>query len=329
MINMSKETKGVDPYAKLIILLVVVLTGVSVGVFVVNSPIQEATVRYSDAIEDLSTMANYIESDIQNLLQDDGVKLDTAYGYLQDLYVLNDLYDSMEDYNILHPDNYTQQDFDAVLMEFEAMLRQLIINVQGTWVYQYITNDLGATYYNNYTYRGHDYFIIRNNWYSTSEPIHPDIKDYINASFTLSGDPVQLLEIDMKAWIENLYSNISILQFTPYQTGVNYVGSPGFPVQTTVNKSLFDVTALTSRYVILNAKIGEIINYLDNTLITLATSAVLLGFSVSFSKKKYRMLMFVIGIVVFLLSVVYLFSTLSQYNGILESEALYITFYGS
>ncbi len=326
---MSKEENGVDPYAKLIILLVLALTGVSVGIFVVNAPVQETMVRYSDVIEKLNTMTNYLESDIQNLLQDDGAKYDTAYGYLQDLYVLNDLYDSMEDYNILHPDNYTQQDFDAVLMEFEALLRQLIFNIQGTWVYQYITGDLGATYYNNYTYRGHKYFIIRNNWYSTSEPIHSDIKDYINASFTLSGDPIEFLEIDMKGWIESLYSNISILFFTPYLTGVNYIGRPGFPIETGVNISLYEVTELSSGYVVLNAKLAEIINYLDNTLITLATSAVLLGFGVSFGKKRYRMLMLIIGIIVFLLSVVYLYTTLSQYDSVLWNEGLYNAFFAS
>ncbi len=322
---MSNGTKEQKPYFKIIILAIIIMTAMSIGIFMIEQNVQKSKIEYTRASEEFNNLLNYVEFDIQSILQDDGTKYGTSYSYLQDLYILSNLYTQMEEYNITNPGNYTQQDFDEIEMEFASTLRQLIFVIQSTWVYQYVTNVLGANVENNYTYRAQKYFLIWNKWDSSSEPIHANIKDYVNSSFTLAGDTVELPEIKWQQWTENLYGNLSILEFTGYQNGISY-GRTIKEDLNLVNLSLNDLGFIINQYSALSEKASQIVGDFNNTLITIATSAVILAFAVSFDNKKHVRLTLLIGIIVLFLSIIYLISATSTFYSLSDSAIInYLT----
>ena len=70
-------------------------------------------------------------------------------------------------------------------------------------------------------------------------------------------------------------------------------------------------------------KASDAIDSLNNTLITFATAAVLLGFAVSFDNKKYRYLTLVVGIITFIVAVVAAYF-LIPINGLLGLGVAYL-----
>ena len=307
---MSNEE--VKPYSIVIILIIVVISAMSVGIFVIMSSwIQKDATRFAKTAEILNNYKDLAESDIQTVLSEDSGKYEIAYSYLNDLYILNDQYKTMEEMNETGQINYTQQDFDEVKMEFTSKMTLLNVIVQTTWVYIYSVNELGAVVENNYTYKTSEYFFIINQWYAWDEPheeIDEEIRDYVNDSFY--PNPIELPEIKFEKWTYHLYNNLSMLDFIGICQSVGYiqehVGEISF---TLVNLSLSEVADYSDGYVYLSARINGLIQDLNNTLITLALAGVLLGFAASFEKKSHRRISIIIGLIIFILSIVYFMST--------------------
>ena len=320
---MSKEKNEGKLFPIIIIVSIIIMSGMSVGIFILSNNLQDERTRYSETSEILSNLLDLADIDVQSVLQDDGAKHETAYSYLQDLYVLNELYESMVLYEESHPGNYSQQDFDAVAMEFTAKLRQLIITVKSTWAYGYCI-EVGADVTNNYTYAGEEFFLIWNKWNSTSEPIYADLKTYVEIDFALSAEIVELPEIRMNKWTENLYGNLTILIYTDYQTSILY-GERNWQIPFSfVNLSLSDLAHICEGYLTLTEKANTITEDYNNTLITIATSAVIIAFAISFDSKKSRLVTLIIGFIVLFLAIVYLSSTFDQSLALAGFEATQI-----
>jgi hypothetical protein len=302
------------------------MTALSIGIFVIMSGwLQTDYQRYSEISNFLNEFGDLAESDIQTILQEDVTKYGTAYQYMNDLYILNDLFQTMELYNATHPFNYTQQDFDEVAMEFTSKLRLLIATVESTTVWEYSRDQLKATVANNYTYKGGDYFFIINKWYQTNEP-HEDldvlIKNYVNISFSQSGDAVELPEIRLDKWTYHLYNNLSILETLHISTSIGYFEMHSGDVSLTlVNLSLMEVAAISDGYYSLSGRAAGVIQDFNNTLITLALAGVLMGFSASFDNKNYRRITMIIGLILLVLSVVYFMSTFGTLSSMAYQEA--------
>ncbi|MHA1212354.1 MAG: hypothetical protein ACTSSH_07820 [Candidatus Heimdallarchaeota archaeon] len=231
----------------------------------------------------------------------------------------------MVEYNVTHPLNYTQQDFDEVKIEFSLKMKLISTIVQSTSVYDYNANQLHSDVTNNYTYMGENYLII-NQWFAQDNPhmvIHEDIREYVNMTFTLAGDPLDLPEIRFEKWTYHLYNNLSILEFVGASKSIGYFkeGLADDIGLSLVNLSLTQVADYRDGYITLIEKTNGITQDLNNTLITLALSAVLMGFSISFDTKNYQKVSMIVGFLVLLLSIVYFSTAMGSFAHLASFEA--------
>ncbi len=302
------------------------ITAMSIGIFVIiSSWLQVESTEYSTTADMLNNFRDLAETDVQIILEEDSAKYETAYSYLNDLYLLNDQYGAMVDYNSTHPLNYTQLDFDEVKIEFTLKMRLTINVVQSTSVYDYSANQLKADVANNYTSCGIKYFFILNQWHTWGDPyeaIQDDIRDYVNTSFALSGDSLEVPEIKLENWAYNLYNNLSILEFVGCSASVNYatnnLDSIGLNL---VNLSLAYVSDYIDGYVALSERADDITQDFNNTLITLAMAGVLLGFATSFENMKLRKISLIVGLVILLLAAIYFGTALGDLAHLANREA--------
>jgi hypothetical protein len=295
----------------------------SIGILVIMSSwLQVESTKLLETSEILDNFGNLADTDIQIILGEDSAKYETAYSYLNELYFLNDKYSAMIEYNQTHPLNYTQLDFDEIKLDFTAKMRTVNAIVQSTSVYEYSAIQLGASVVNNYTYLGFDFFFITNQWVKWTgsyEEIHGDIRNYVNASFVSSGDPLDLPKIKFETWTYHLYNNLSVLEFVGPSKSISYINNH---LETTglnlVNLSLTQLTEYRDSYVILNEKVDTIYQDFNNTLITLALAGVLMGFATSFDSKNLRRISIIVGLIVLILALVYFisaFATLAHLSG--------------
>jgi len=306
--KISKEKT--KPYLIVILISIILLTAMSIGVFVIfGTMIRDESTRYSITADKLDNFGSLAEADIQIILEEDSVKYDTAYSYLNDLYSLNGHYMAMLEYNVTHPLNYTQQDFDEVKMEFTIKMRILISIVQSTSVYDYSVNEISADVTNNYTYLGYSYFFIINKWYYAGEPheaIHSDIKNHVNTTFTLTGDTLELPEIKLENWAYCLYNNLSILESFDAASSIGYAETNLQIIDyNLVNLSLAQVFAYRDGYSALSERADDITQDFNNILITLAMAGVLMGFATSFENDKFRKISLVVGLIVLFIAIMY------------------------
>lgn len=304
------------PYTIIIIVSIVLVTIFSIGILVIMSGwLQTESTRLTEATEVLDNFGTLADIDIQVILQEDSAKYETAYSYLNDLYSLNDQYHAMIDYNLTHPLNYTQLDFDEVKIDFTVKMRAVNFIVQSTSVYDYSVTQLGASVANNYRNFGFDFYFITNQWVSWAEPyevLHTDIQDFVNASFVSSGDSLELPEIHLEQWTYHLYNNLSILESVGPSTSISYVtnhfdnGELGL-----VNLSLAQLSLYQEAYVLLLDKVDAVRQDLNNTLITLALAGVLMGFATSFENITFRRISLIVGMIILLLSIVYFTTAIS------------------
>ncbi len=313
------------PYLIVVIISIIFITLMSIGIFVIMSGwIQKTTTRYTEASIVLDNFGDLAETDIQMILQDDSAKYEVAYSQISELYYLNDLYIEMIEYNLTHTNNFTQQDFDEIKIEFTLKMRSIISIVNSTFVYLYNSVQLEADATNNYTYSGFEFLFIINQWYTWSNyhtEIHPDIKDYVNASFILLGVPIDIPEIKLNVWSYHLYNNLSILAFFGAGKSINYITNNQENLDLSlVNLSLDQLKDYSDGYVLLNEKTNGLIQDFNNTLITLALSGVLMGFATSFDKLNYRRISLVVGLLVLLLAIFYFFSAFGTYIHMTQIE---------
>ena len=302
----------------------------SISIFVITSTwLQSSSGRFVQRAEVLANFGDLAEADIQIILQEDSSKYEAAYSYLMELYSLNDLYLSMVAYNATHPLNYTQQDFDEVQATFSITMHRVSTIIQSTSVYDYSVHQLGATVANNYTSGSSKYFFIINHWFEWGDPypqLHADLRSYVNETFTAAGNPLDIPELKFEKWTYHLYNNLSMLGFFTVSKSIGYINnykdSLGLSL---VNLSLEKLSEYHDGYSNLLEKTDDINYDFNNTLLTLALASVLLGFTLSFDNRAYRKLSLIIGLVILLLSIVYLVSTLATLAHLSNYEAaLYV-----
>ncbi|NHK31091.1 MAG: hypothetical protein FK730_07045 [Asgard group archaeon] len=324
---MSKEKP--KPYLLIVIISIIFITAMSIGIFVIMSVwLQDYSTRYTETSVILNNFGDLADDDIQTILGEDSAKYESSYSHLNDLFLLNDQYIAMVEYNATHPFNYTQQDFDEIKMEFTLKMRLIISIVQSTSVYEYSAIKLGADVSNNYTYSGFEFLYIINQWYKWNDnhnTIHSDISNYVNTSFTLSGDPLDLPEIQLETWTYHLHNNLSILEFVGASKSISYIEGLIEEIDLSlVNLSLDQVFIYSDKYISLGEKMGSIIQDFNNALITLALSGVLMGFTISFEKINYRIISMFVGLIILLLAIIYFFSAFGTFLNLPSEEAAII-----
>ncbi|TET32065.1 MAG: hypothetical protein E3J70_01265 [Candidatus Heimdallarchaeota archaeon] len=315
------------PYTRVVIISIVLITLFSFGILIIMSSwLQGESTRLMETSEALDNFGNLADADIQVILQEDSAKYETAYSNLNELYALNDKYQAMIDYNQTHPQNYTQQNFDEVKIDFTVKMRSVNFIVQSTSVYEYSVNKLGASVLNNYSNFGFDFYFINNQlvrFAGMYEEIHVDILDYVNASFVTSGDSFELPKIHFEKWTYHLYNNLSILESIGPRKASDYIihkHTDNFEL-TLVNLSLAQLATYHDKYVLLLDKVDAIYQDLNNTLITLALAGVLMGFATSFENINYRRISMVVGLVILFLSIFYFTSAFSTLLTLAAKEA--------
>jgi hypothetical protein len=324
---MSKEKP--KPYLLIVIISIIFITVMSIGIFVIMSNwLQDYSTKYTETSVILNNFGDLADADIQVILGEDSAKYESSYSHLIDLFLLNDQYIAMVEYNATHPFNYTQLDFDKIKMEFTLKMRLIISIVQSTSVYEYSAIKSGADVSNNYTYSGFEFLFIINQWYTWDDPhqaIHTDISNYVNTSFVLSGDPLDLPEIQLETWTYHLFNNLSILEFVGASKSISYIeGLKDELGLSLVNLSLDQVFQYSDGYISLGEKTNSIIQDFNNALITLALSAVLMGFAISFEKINYRIVSMFVGLIVLLLAIIYFFSAFGTFLHLTSYEATII-----
>ncbi|MHA1121935.1 MAG: hypothetical protein ACTSPC_03905, partial [Candidatus Heimdallarchaeota archaeon] len=306
---------------------IVLITLFSFGILIIMSSwLQGESTRLMETTEVLDNFGNLAVTDIQVILSEDSAKYETAYSNLNDLYALNDKYQAMIDYNITHPNNYTQQDFDEVKIDFTTKMRRVNYIVQSTSIYEYSVNHLGASLLNNYSNFGFEFYFITNQlvqYAGMHEEIHDEILDYVNASFVISGDSFELPKIHLETWTYHLYNNLSILGTIGPRKAYDYIihqHADNFELPL-VNLSLTQLASYHEGYVLLLDKVDSIFKDLNNTLITLALAAVLMGFATSFENINFRRVSMIVGLVILFMSIFYFTTSIATLTSIAANGA--------
>lgn len=208
-------------------------------------------------------------------------------------------------------------------------MRSLILTVKSSLVYEYSTSKLGASNANNYTNFGFKYYFINNKWLNSGsqyEEIHDDIQDFVNASFAISGETIELPTIHLDTWTYHLYNNLSILSTVKQGSSFDYIANHRSHIDLPlVNLSLTRVTEYYDDYNMLLDKIDSIYTDFNNTLITLALAGVLMGFATQFDGLNLRRISLIVGIIILMLSVIYFTTALGTLLSLAAKEAEIIT----
>ncbi len=309
-----------------IIISIIIISVMSISIFsLISTTVQTQSTRHSTTADMLNNFGNLAEIDIQVILEEDSAKYETAYSFLNDLYLLNDQYIAMVEYNETHAFNYTQIDFDEVKMEFTLKMKHIINIIHSTSVYEYCTTIIGSDTENNYTVSGYEYLFIINRWNTWEmpyEPVHSDIFDFVNTTFTLASVPIDLPEIKLETWSYHLYNNLSIIEYVGPNSAMKYANNKLSSIDLTyVNLSLAKVSEYSDSYVLLSEKANSIIQDFNNTLITLALAGVLMGFATSFDSVKLRKISLVVGLLVLIIGILYFVTATANHISLAIYEA--------
>ena len=119
---MSKED-GSKISSIVVIIALVLMTAMSILVFIVSSGVQDDADRFTQIADKYNKLVDLADEDVQEILQEDIIKHEAAFSLLQDVYALNDQYKKMKEYNVSHPGAYVQQDFDEISIEVIGKIR--------------------------------------------------------------------------------------------------------------------------------------------------------------------------------------------------------------
>ncbi|TFF88405.1 MAG: hypothetical protein EU549_03115, partial [Promethearchaeota archaeon] len=210
----------------IVIIAIVLMTAMSVLIFIVSSGVQIDAADFAETSQKYDSLVDLADTDVQAVLQEDSIKHEAAFSLLQEVYVLNDKYKEMKAYNTSNPGTYTQQDFDEVSMEVVSKIRLMIELVYNTNLHFYCRTELNATVENDYRYMK-QYLFINNKWhenYSYYETLDVDLKAYVQSDFDGTGDTCEIPEIKFDVWTHYLYHNLSILEVIyPEANMLNYL----------------------------------------------------------------------------------------------------------
>ncbi|MFW9922858.1 MAG: hypothetical protein ACFFDW_06165 [Candidatus Thorarchaeota archaeon] len=317
---MSKEK--MKPYITATLISVIFVTVLSIGSCIIMSGwIQNNSTKYAESSEILDNFGMLAETDIQIILQEDTAKYELAYSYINELILLNNLYINMVNYNATHPFNYTQLDFDEIIMEYKIIMTQIISIVQNTELYKYNIDYLSADVDNNYTYNDEIFFFIINKWYQGNflEEINNDIKEDVIDYFNLVGQTIEIPEIRWEKWTYHLYNNISMLKHVGISKSIIYIEMHQNDIDLNlVNLSLNQIFTYRDQFSNLSQKTYAIVQDFNNVLITLALAGVLLSFAISFENITYRRISLIIGIIVLLIAIIYFASAFTSFLNLIK-----------
>lgn len=321
---MSKEKPKI--HIILVLIFIILITFLSIGILIVmSSSLLEEGKRYTETADFFDNMATIADNEIQTILQEDTTKYEVTYSYLNDLYYLNEKYNFMLDYNVTNPGSYTQQQFDEVKMEFVLIIQSIISIVNASTVFEYSTVYLDATLANNFSYVDFDNYLITNvwnEWISATSTINSDVISYIEAAFVSASDPLFLPMINLERWSYHLYNDFSVLEDLGTTKLNDYIEGFGNGLGLTLNNlSLTFLAIYHDGYTTLAEKMDRIITDLNNTLITLALAGVLMGFATSFDKNKFRWISLIVGMLVFILALIYFASAMGTFANMASNEA--------
>ncbi|MHA1268428.1 MAG: hypothetical protein ACTSPY_01455 [Candidatus Helarchaeota archaeon] len=300
----------------IVIIAIVIITGLSIGIFVISSGVQMDADRFSEISQQFSNYIDLANDDIQAIIQEDSTNHEAAYSLLQDVYTLNNQYKEMKAYNQTNPGTYTQLDLDEISMEVISKVRLMIELVYNTSVHWYCRTILNATVENDYRFMK-QYFFINNRWhgnYSYYETFDTDLKSYMQTDFDNTGDTYEIPEINFEVWTNYLYKNLSVIGVVfPAAVSLDYLDGDSYIRNIDLtNVSIVYILEAIEGYSELNQDASNIISDFNNTLITLATSAVILGFAISFSNKKYQNFLLIVGLITLFLGIIYLITASSN-----------------
>jgi hypothetical protein len=318
---LSKEKP--KPYTYVVLISIIIISVLSIGIFITMSgKVQRETKEFSEVADILDNFGNLAIEDIDLILQEDSIKYDESYSTYNELVLLNRQYFSMIEYNLTHPNNYTQKEFDAIKMDFSLNMRLIIDVVQSSIVYDYSTEKLGCNVANNYTYHNSKYFFIINQWNewnNTEEILHPDILNYANSTFDSLGMSLDIPEIKFKKWAYHLDNNLSILQHISTSKSINYITHHSNAIDLDlVNLSLETLSDIKHGYISVIEKSDYILSDINNSIVTLALAGVLMGFAISFDNSIFRKISLFVGLAILILAIVYFVSAFSEFLQISE-----------
>lgn len=324
-----KEEK-VKPYLIVVIITIILIAALSIAIMGIStSMVQTKSTKYAETLENIENFVDLAEDDIEIILQEDSSRYEIAYSYLTDLYYLNDKYSTMIDYNITHPKNYTQFDFDELKNDFLLKLRAINNIVNKSVVHYYSTEIVNANAYNDYTYLGFQNLYITNLWdeYEDAyQTFHNDIKSFVAVEYASSSDPLVLPLINLETWSYHLNNNLSILEFVGHSVSIEYgqilVEDIGISL---VNLSLSRLASYRDSYITLSEIIATTVHDFNNAIITLALAGVLMGFATSFDNIKLRYISMVIGLIILALAIFYFTSAFATFIDTNIREATIVT----
>ncbi len=328
MKKISKEKpKG---YSTIALITIILITFLSVGILIImSSSLLEEAQRYSETADIFDNVGNIAETEIQTILQEDTTRYESAFAKVNDLLFYNDKYYSMIQYNETFPASYSQKEFDEIKDNFALQLKSVISIVNQSTAYEYSTLHLNATYFNNFSAYNFENYLITNQWLIWMDPyntfIHPDIVSYVEAAFASTGTTLFLPLINLQQWTYRLYNDLSVLEDLEKTKLLDYLfGHSSIVTITLTNLSITYLAVYEDGYITLSEKMDTILTNLNNTLITLALSGVLMGFATSFENLNYRRISLVIGLLIFVLAVIYFMSGIGTLISMAENEALLI-----
>jgi hypothetical protein len=321
---MSKEKPKL--YITFVLILIILITLLSIGILVVmSSTLLDESQRYSETADILDNMATIAEVDIQTILQEDITKYELTYSYLNDLNYLNEKYLSMIQYNQTYPASYSQQQFDEVKIECVLLIRNIISITNDSTAYEYSVDYLESNLANNFSYGYSENYLITNIWWewlSDVSTIDEEIISYVETAFTLAADTLFIPIIDIETWTFHLYNDLSVLEDLQAVKLTDYIDGFAESMALTLdNLSLTYLAIYRDGYITLGEKMDTIITNFNNTLITLALSGVLMGFATSFDNLNYRRISLIIGVLIFLLAIIYFTSAIGTLVSMASNEA--------
>ncbi|NHJ85791.1 MAG: hypothetical protein FK734_10035 [Asgard group archaeon] len=324
---MSKEKP--KPYTTMVLIFIILITSLSIGILVImSSSLLDESKRFTETADFFDNMATIADNDIQTILQEDNTKYDVTFSYLSDMYYLNNKYYSMLEYNTTHPATYSQLQFDEVKMEFVLLIQSIISIVNDSTAFKFSTMYLDANLANNFSYFGFENYLITNVWFewvSDVGTINPEIISYIENAFAIAIKPLYIPIINIEKWTYHLYNDLSALDDLQATKLLDYIEGYSEDLSLTLeNLSLTYIAVYRDGYISLAEKMDTIITNLNNTIITLALAGVLMGFATSFDNINFRRVSLIVGILIFVLAMIYFMSAIGTLIAMPANEAALI-----
>ncbi|MBD3230992.1 MAG: hypothetical protein GF329_22625 [Candidatus Lokiarchaeota archaeon] len=280
-------------------ILIIILSVLSViGAFFIFS-IQNDVKNNSEASDFRYRIIEVIETDIDKILDEDKQKQQMALSILQDLYYINEMVIKLKEYNTSQPNTVSQQEIDSYAQEFVSKIEILNNIIKRTHCYNWSVNN-NATNMNNYTYYGLENFLIRNNYPSLKGELDSDIIIQINAVYLLE-DP-ELLDLNLYNWEGEIFYDLSIILELGQYTAMHVEGS-NLNLSDPMKNNYYSLLSDAYYYELYSKTYQQSVNIMSNAVVLMAIGAVVIGFVVSITPKKYIYASLMIGAILSIIGI--------------------------